>query len=47
MKTKFDPASKDPQVYEKELKLLSCHALLNEALNKPFEEVGHFAYVLE
>jgi len=31
----FDPESKDPRVYEQELKVLSIHALLTEALGKP------------
>ena len=42
----FDTESRDAVVYESELKVLSCHALLNEALGKPIDQLDHFAFVL-
>ncbi len=43
---KFDPESKDVSVYEHELKVLSQHALLKQALGKPNDLLDHFSYIL-
>lgn len=42
----FDPDSSEASVFADELKVLSQHALLLEALNKPVEHLDHFSYVL-
>ena len=42
----LDPASSEVKDYEGELKVLSIHALLNEALGKGNDKLEHFSYVL-
>ena len=46
-KTKLSENTTDAKAYQDELKVLSCHALLNEALKQPNEQLEHFAYVLD
>ena len=43
----FKPNSKNASVYENELKALNCHALLNETLGKPNDQLEHYSYVFD
>ena len=45
-KVDFDPTSSDPKVYETELKVHICHALLSDSLGKPITDLSHFGYIL-
>ena len=46
-KAEFDPTSRNPAVYERELKVHSHHALLSESIGKPVADLSHFEYVLD
>ena len=46
-KAEFNPESRDPAVYERELKAHSLHALLSESLGKPVTDLSHFEYILD
>ena len=46
-KAEFDPSSRDPRVYENELKVHSLHALLSEKIGKPVTDLSHFSYIFK